>query len=177
MDDVLENLVECWIEALNNRHGTCVSVDDVDTWNIAEVFPTLTKQQVFKPISENNFWGKLSHLPDAPEYLQKLIQDGHTVRVVTASAYETLPAKMDMFFREYPFLNWNDIIVAYDKRIIRGDVLIDDAIHNLKGAPYKKLLFHRPYNKTYDAEGNGMVRVHNWKEVYGELVKLSGGME
>ena len=29
----------------------------------------------------------------------------------------------------------------------------------------KKILFTRPYNLHYDAEGNGMIRVHTWNEI------------
>lgn len=174
MDDVLENLVECWIAELNLRFGTAVSVDDVTTWNIAEVFPSLTPKQVFSPLYDTDFWAKLSALPGAQEYLKRLIDDGHKIRIVTASYYETLPAKMELLFREFPFLNWNDVIVAHDKKLIRGDVLIDDAIHNLEDAPYNKLLFHRPYNKDYDAAANGMIRVYNWCDIYREIEKMIG---
>ena len=174
MDDVLENLVECWVAELNLRFGTTVSIEDVTTWNIAEVFPSLTSEQVFSPLYDSCFWGKLSALPEAAKYLKRLIDDGHKIRIVTASYYETLPAKMELLFREYPFLNWNDVIVAHDKKLIKGDILIDDAIHNLEGATYKKILFNRPYNKDYNATGNGMVRVYNWHEVYSEIEKMIG---
>ena len=176
MDDVLENLVECWVAELNSKHGTCTSVEDIVTWQIDEFFPTLTKQQVFAPLYDNEFWSKLSPLPDAPEYLKMLIDKGVVVRIVTASYYETLPAKMEMLFRAYPFLSWNDVIVAYDKKLIAGDVLVDDGVHNLEGAPYKKILLTRPYNKDYDVAANGMVRVNNWHEIYQELLKMYGEM-
>ena len=43
--------------------------------------------------------------------------------------------------------------------------LIDDGIHNLEGGEYRKILFTRPYNLHYDAEANGMIRVHTWDEI------------
>jgi hypothetical protein len=43
--------------------------------------------------------------------------------------------------------------------MIRGDVLIDDGIHNLEGGDYKKILFTAAHNRNYDAEANGMIRV------------------
>ena len=48
--------------------------------------------------------------------------------------------------------------------MIRGDVLIDDGLHNLIGGDYRKILFDSPHNRSFDAEGNGMIRVHNWDE-------------
>ena len=44
-------------------------------------------------------------------------------------------------------------------------MLIDDGIHNLEGGDYVKVLMNMPHNEDYDAEANGMIRVHNWQEV------------
>ena len=49
--------------------------------------------------------------------------------------------------------------------MIRGDVLIDDGIHNLEGGHYEKILMTAPHNINYDAEKHGMIRVRNWKEI------------
>ena len=69
-------------------------------------------------------------------------------------------------FRYYPFLNWKDIIITADKHLIRGDVLIDDGVHNLLGGDYRKILVTAPYNESFDAEANGMIRVSSWEEIY-----------
>ena len=58
------------------------------------------------------------------------------------------------------------------KQLIRGDVLIDDGIHNLEGGAYKKILFTAPHNRHYDAEAHGMTRVNNWEEA----VRIIDGM-
>ena len=52
-------------------------------------------------------------------------------------------------------------------------ILIDDGIHNLLGGEYKKILMSAPYNKTFDAEANGMIRVRNWAEIYDVISKMS----
>ena len=41
---------------------------------------------------------------------------------------------------------------------------MDDRIHNLESGDYVKVLMTAPHNRDYDAEANGMIRVHNWKE-------------
>lgn len=177
MDDVLENLVECWVQVLNERYGTSVCEEDITSWHIAEFFPTLTKTQVFGALQEPDFWERLSPLPKAPEVLARLIADGHTVRIVTASHYMAVTPKIKLLLRLYPYITWEDVIIASDKRLIKGDVMIDDGIHNLETTTCEKLLFNRPHNRTYPAEENGMIRVHNWDEVYYEITKIAGGME
>lgn len=46
-DDTVENLSDCWIAMLNERYGTSVTPEDVHSWDISLAFPTLTKEQVF----------------------------------------------------------------------------------------------------------------------------------
>jgi 5'(3')-deoxyribonucleotidase len=69
-----------------------------------------------------------------------------------------------LLFHYFPFLSWSQVIITGRKQMIRGDVLIDDGIHNLEGGSYRKILFTAPHNRFYDAEANGMTRVHTWEE-------------
>lgn len=177
MDDVLENLLECWVAELNRRYGTTVHPEEITNWLIGEFFPSLTKEELFAPLGDPTFWSLLSPMKDAPDVVCKLIDDGHRVRVVTSSHYKTVPAKMDWLFRHYPFLSWKDVIIAHDKKLINGDILIDDGVHNLENAQYKKLLFDQPHNRSYNAEENGMIRVYGWKEIYEIICRMTGGNE
>ena len=49
MDDVLENLIECWITELNSRHETTVHPEDITDWRIGTFFPFLTKEDCLYP--------------------------------------------------------------------------------------------------------------------------------
>ena len=51
-------------------------------------------------------------------------------------------------------------------------MLVDDGIHNLERGDYIKLLMSTPHNKSYDAEANGMIRVHSWDEITEVIEKL-----
>ena len=81
----------------------------------------------------------------------------------------------DLLFRWFPFITWDQVIIAKRKQLIRGDVLIDDGIHNLEGGEYIKILMTAPHNRSYDAEGNGMIRVNSWKEIEKVIDGLSAG--
>lgn len=167
MDDTIENLLDAWVAYLNNSHGTNVNSNDIAQWDISKSFPSLSKQQVYEPIFNNEFWKDVKPIEGACEALQRLMKDGHKVLIVTSSAYETLPAKMtDVLFKYFPFIEWKDVIITSHKQLIKGDVLIDDGVHNLEGGDYLRLLMNAPHNRTYDAKANGMHRVYNWAEAY-----------
>lgn len=175
MDDVLENLSVAWVNFLNLRYGTNVEAKDVVDWKVDKFFPSLTKEQVYSVLWEEDLWKTVKPLDGGPEAIQKLMRDGHEVYIVTNSHYRALAAKMDdVLFAYYPFLSWGQVIIATNKQMIRGDVLIDDGIHNLVGGDYIKILMDRPYNREYDAESMGMYRVSNWREICDLLDTLNG---
>lgn len=170
MDDVLEDLLGAWVAALNERYGTSVQKESITDWDISKFFPALTKSQIFAPIYSEDFWRTVRPIDGAVDGLQRLIADGHTVYIVTSSSYKTLSVKMtDVLFRYFPFLTWDDVIITHHKQLIRGDVLVDDGVHNLEGGDYLKILMDSPRNRSYNAEENGMHRVTDWNETY-ELI-------
>ena len=100
---------------------------------------------------------------------------GHEVFIVTATPYESVTDKMtEVLFRYFPFLTWKQLIITSRKQLIRGDVLIDDGVHNLEGGDYVKILMTAPHNRNYDAEANGMIRVQTWAEIEEVIRRLSG---
>ena len=178
MDDTIESLLSAWVERLNRSFGTDVKPDEVSEWDISKSFPTLTKEQVYSPLLCDDFWYSVMPIDGASDALQQLIADGHRVLIVTTSAYQTLRTKMDVvLFGYFPFLTWNDVIITSHKQLVKGDVLVDDGVHNLEGGDYMKVLMDAPHNRSYDAETNGMVRVKSWGEAYSVITNLANTIE
>lgn len=166
MDDVLEQLVAGWTAYINERYGTDVTAADVHDWNMSRAFPGLTHEQVYSAVEDDALWDYVKPMPGAAEALQKLIADGHDIRIVTASGYQTLKAKMEkVLFRYFPFLSWDQVIVTGSKHLIRGDILIDDGPHNLQGVEYRKILFTANHNLSFDETTVGAIRANDWQEV------------
>lgn len=166
-DGVLEDLSQKWVEYLNEIHGTSVRYEELTAWDMTEAFPTLTREQVYAIDRDEAFYSRLKPIPGAVKAVRRMLDDGHEVFVVTTTPYQVVKAKLDRaIFPYYPFLSWKNIIITCDKHLIRGDVLIDDGVHNLLGGEYRKILVTAPYNKDFDAEANGMIRVDTWEEIY-----------
>lgn len=164
-DDTVENLCDCWIAMLNERYGTSVTLEDVCDWDITLAFPTLTKEQVFGVLHDDELWRRITPIPGSVEVLQKLQREGHQLYMVTASDYRTCKTKVERLLELFPFLDWGHIVITSHKQMVHGDILIDDGPHNLVGGEYFKILFDRPHNRNYDDAANGMLRLHTWEEI------------
>lgn len=198
MDDTIENLLVHWIGWLNETHGTSVDAEEIRSWNIQEAFPSLTTEQVYEPLLRDEFWLRVTPKPDAQDYLQTLADDGHEIYITTSSNYKTIPVKMEqVLFKYFPWLDWDHVIIASRKQMIRGDVMVDDGPHNLEGGRYYKILMDAPHNRDYRGPNNGwspvipasdgarfntlcdgtsygkMIRAANWSEVYSVITHLA----
>ena len=178
MDDVIEQLVEAWVRGVNETYGTKANYEDVTDWNVAKAFPTLTREQVYEIPMRPGFWQTVEPKPGAAEVLKRWMDAGHEVFIVTATQFASVPEKINGFlFGHFPFLTPEQVIITLKKQMIRGDVLIDDGVHNLTGGDYKKILMTMPHNKNYDAEKNGMIRVNDWAEAEKAVNELIGQTE
>ena len=110
----------------------------------------------------------------APEYIKRLMDDGHKVFVVTTSGYKTIVPKMEhVLFKYFPFLGWDNVIITSEKSRVHGDVLIDDGVHNLETGLYEKLLMDAPHNRLFDEKKIGAIRVMNWEQVYDTVTRIN----
>jgi len=169
-DEVLNNLLERWVEFLNERHGLFANARDITEWNLRNLFPTLSLEEIRSPLQDEAFSGTYKVKPHSAEYLEKMLDDGHEVSIVTAHNNRTVGTKFDWITEHFPFFSRDDIIITAKKQKIIGDILIDDIPHNLEGGNYFKILFHSPVNRNYNAEANGMVRVYSLKEAYEVII-------
>ena len=174
MDDTIEQLLQAWIRGANEKYGRDTKYEDALSWDVSKAFPGLTFEQVYSIPLEPGFWKTVEPIPGAAEALQRLMAAEHEVYIVTATPYESVFEKMrDHLFRHFPFLSWKQVIITMNKQMIRGDVLIDDGVHNLENGDYVKILMTAPHNKDYDAEANGMIRVHDWAEIESIIQRLA----
>lgn len=167
MDDTMEQLARGWIRYLNQRYGTDTRPEDAVAWDMSRAFPSLTKEQVYAALDEDELWDEVLPMPGAAETIQRLMEEGHQIYVVTATGYRTLKAKMEkVLFKYFPFITWDQVIITRDKHMVQGDVLIDDGPHNLERGTYRKILFDAVHNRSFDESTVGAVRASTWEEVY-----------
>ena len=174
MDDTIENLIPAWLTWLNAKYDLNVSLDDVRSWKLSEVYPTLTSKQIMEPLSKQTFWKTVTPKEDAVIYLKKLIEDGHKVYICTAAWPDSVKYKTEeCLFKYFKYLDPKQLIIAHNKQMIKCDIIIDDGIHNLIDHEGIKILFTAPYNSLVDEKQYGFYRVYDWEETYKLVTKLA----
>lgn len=166
VDNVLEDLHTPWVVAVNKKYGTDVKPEDITSWNIERFFDGLSRNQVFSPLHTAELWESLEPLKGSQKYLKMLIKDGHKVFLLTSAHPDTIPLKFKFLQKHFPFIPFRDVIISSHKQMVIGDVLIDDAPHNLKNGCYQGILVDSPHNKSFDESAYGFYRAKNWAEIY-----------
>lgn len=168
LDDTIERLLDAWCCWLNRVYGTTVQPEDVTEWDITKFFPSLTKEEVFAPLYTGFFWSTVKPKSDAMEYLWKIHENGDQIYIITSSNFETIKPKFDCIIgRYFPWVPYSNVIVASNKQMVSGDVLVDDGIHNLIGGKYEKILMTAPHNKYIDLSTYSDIRrANSWSEAY-----------
>lgn len=171
-DEVINTMVSHWVNTLNCVYGTSVNFEDVNEWDMRKAFPTLTEDEIYNPLHLQTFWNGVEMMPGAKEGIQKLLFQGHEIYIVTSAHPDTIKWKAEWLQRELPEIPWSHVIVANNKSLIKGDVLVDDGLHNLYEGSYIKVLFDKPWNRNVDKSKLTDIihRVHNWDEIV-KLIK------
>lgn len=167
VDDTIEYFLPAWVDAINKTYGTSVRAEDVDDWDTTKFFEGLTRENLWDAIADESFWKTVKPREDAKIWLKKLVDDGHDVYLLTASGARSIKPKFDYIVNtHFPYIPWNKVIVCSNKQMVKGDVLVDDAPHNLVGGEYEKILLSTTVNKGFDERSIGATRCDNWEQVY-----------
>jgi len=107
--------------------------------------------------------------PDAQEVTKELL-NYFDIYVVSASHFSTVHNKAEWLIEHFPHIPIKHFIPCYHKYMIRGDILIDDGIHNLKDFCGTRILFDQPWNRQYQTEKEiekyKIKVVYNWKMLF-----------
>ncbi len=174
-DEVINSMTHHWVNTLNCVYGTSVNFEDVSEWDMQKAFPTLTEDEIYNPLHLQSFWNGVEIITGAKEGIQKLLSEGHEIYIVTSAHPDTIKWKAEWLQRELPEIPWSHVIVASNKSLVKGDILVDDGLHNLYEGSYIKVLFDKPWNRNVDKSKLTDIihRVHDWDEIIKLIEELN----
>lgn len=125
----------------------------------AEAFPNGTKH-----VNEIGFFRTLPLMEGSREALEYL-NDKYELYIVSAGMEfpNSLREKFDWLAEHFPFISWEQIVLCGSKKLVSGDVMIDDYPKNLDHFSGEKFIFTQPHNELIENENYR--RVGSWKEI------------
>ena len=166
-DETITNSIEAVLSVLNPKYGTTYSAEEVKKWNFDDVFPDIKPDEIEACFESDTFWNNLTFKEDAKENINKLLEKGYDVTVVTKGSFNNLVRKV-CWINKY-FDNRIDIIAlepneSKGKVDMSNGILIDDNQSYLGESNAKyKVLFENYKGCEWNNDWDSYV-VHNWLE-------------
>lgn len=161
MDSVTTDLMSKWHQRYNADYDDDLTVEKVSHWGMHELVKQECGSKIYDYLEEEGFYRDLSPLPHAVETLERLSED-FEIFLVTASPVNAMADKVRWVKTHLPFFDPQKIVFTHHKYIVKGDLLFDDAPHNLLAFQQHgglAVAMDYPYNRGIDCP-----RVKNWLE-------------
>lgn len=163
IDDTISNFGEVLLKYLNQQYDTDYKKDDIINWK----WFRNNFQNPWQPTEYFFFWDEVIIDKDAINCIENLAKKGHEVYLVTASfPNDTLGYKIRKVLENFNknLINQSNIIICYNKGMIKGNIRIDDGIHNLYNDSIN-ILFDQPWNQNIKGIIPSFERKKSWKEI------------
>jgi 5'(3')-deoxyribonucleotidase len=176
VDDVICNLQEVVVNLFNKRYGSHYSVEDFTEYDVMNILPTQDAMVLKDMYGETGLYDKVKPMPGAQEALEKLINLGHQVYLVTAAIPKTYGEKVAFIKRFFPYIDDGHIVAMRHKHMFKCDVMIEDNLNNLLAKPYyHRICFDRPWNREVNDWTYDIHRCKNWNEIVEVVNKINDG--
>jgi 5'(3')-deoxyribonucleotidase len=165
VDDVLLKLVKKWLQVHNIKNNDDISEKDITSWDIASHTNLKNKPQDFYDLLTPDVYDDIEIVDNALRGVNFLRQFSRVI-FITSNFGNIGAAKFEALNRNGFDVSKKDFFEAYDKSLIKCDVLFDDNYENVTNAFSKGVLFTQPWNKmnTYSPRCNDWVEIMRWSQ-------------
>lgn len=171
-DGVIVNLLNPWIEKYNECFNDNIKSEDIKEYDSLYKITKQNKNVIDDILCQPGFFEKLPAIPGAIDTVNKLIDLGHQVLVVTSYSdnEEIAYGKVVWFQKHLPqVIKTNGFILcpAKSKMYVNCDIFIDDSFDNVKshdlvaGNPFNILI-----NAPYNINENWKYRMDSLKDIF-----------
>ena len=175
IDNVICNLQEVVIELFNKRYGSHYVMEDFTEYDVMNVLPTQDGIVMRDMYGETGLYNKVKPIPGAQDGLQKLINAGHQVYLVTDAIPKTYGEKVEFIKRHFS-IDESHIVCMKHKHMFKCDIMIADNLINLLAKPYyHRICYNQPWNQNIKDWVYNIQRCTNWSEIVDVVNKINDG--
>lgn len=171
IDGVVDDLVEQITDKYNEAYNDNLTLDQITKYNMNE-FTKPECEDVFDEFCTPELILNMNPIEGAVEAVTELMKK-HDFYFITSTIPENVGYKNSWLKEYFPLYTEKMLIVAYDKSVVPGDILIDDYANNLHSNVKLNLLYNRPWNMGVQEKAN-YKRVYNWNDILEQINKFGG---
>lgn len=174
VDDVICNLQEVVIDLFNKRYGSSYKLEDFTEYDIMNILPTQDALVMKDMYGESGLYDKVKPMLGSQKALERLINLGHQVYLVTAAIPKTYDEKVSFIKRFFPFIDEGHIVCMQHKWMFKCDVMVEDNLHTLLAKPYyHRVLLDKPWNQSNKDYVYDINRCYNWNDILAAINKIN----
>lgn len=162
VDSTIADLMPEWLRLYNNDYSDRLSPDMIKDWEMTKFVHLDCGTKIYSYLLRDDLYDGVKQVVGALDGCNYIESLGHRVVFVSSGVY-SYPKFRWMERHGFNTGKWgSNYIVCHDKSLIKGDLLIDDGIHNIEAfGVWNSLLFDQPWNRTFVAP----FRVSSWRDV------------
>lgn len=164
VDGVVADLLPVWLDRYNDLFDDNLTTRHISQWDMTRFVKPECGNKIYKILLDPSLYNDVQPIRGSQWGINRLRELGYRVVFVSASHAGTVDRKIRWLI-EHDFLPKGDVqrdfISAVDKTLIRGDLLIDDALHNIETFPGHTILLNYPYNQSPHVKSVA----HTWDEI------------
>lgn len=180
VDGVVADLHTAWLSAYNRDYQDTLTYEQITAWSMDQFVKPECGEQIYKYIREPYLydWDAVRPIKGAFEGIQALRRAGFRVVFLSSCVPGSTDAKVRWLIR-HGFLSDlertpSDFIAAHSKGLVRGDLLIDDAVHNVVSFGGPAILMDAPYNQELQVSQHYHCRAFSWDDVLIQVGQILG---
>lgn len=163
MDGVCAEVHNYWLNLYNSDYDDDLTQEQIISWDLHKYVKEDCGLKIYEYLKEPGFFLGAPVVPGCAKSLRTLKNAGLNIILVTATPNNSPTAhyeKIKWVERNLPFLNTKNFISTSRKDLVMGDLLLDDAVHNLDSFTGIPCAFRRPWNQRK----NYRFSVNSWEE-------------
>jgi 5'(3')-deoxyribonucleotidase len=173
IDSVMAQTMKHWLSIYNKKYFDNLIVEDVTLWDIDKVVKPSCGMAIYNIIKEPGFFYDLEPMPGMVKAIGELQAAGHEIILVSSSPRKGKTSAYDKvrWVEKYlPDFNTEDIVFTHRKDVVSGDLMLDDAPHNIEAFPGLTCVFDQPWNRKVRSN----FRVSDWDQFTTLVDRISG---
>lgn len=166
MDEVIADPMGDMINWYQSKYNKPIDYSKMLGGSWLKGFPEEDQEMCRQRLLSPGFFRHLPVMEDSQEVVKELNKKYELFIVSAAVEFpNSLKDKLDWLGDHFSFLTWKQIVFCGDKKLVYGDIMIDDHVRNLVTFSGKKYL----YTSAHNLNITDYHRLNNWREVAAEL--------